>query len=71
MGEKEGKDMKRFIALVAVVGLCTAFSMGCKKMTAPAGAPEETPEAAVTTPPPPPPPPATPATPAEPEKKAE
>lgn len=67
MGEKEGKDMKRFIALMAVVGLCTAFSMGCKKITGPAETPEETPEAAAVTTPPPPPP-AAPATPAEPEK---
>lgn len=64
--------MKRFIALVAAIGLCTALGMGCKKMAAPTDAPEDKPaEAAETTPPPPPPPPATPAEAAEPEKKAE
>gem|GEM_PF-3818736 len=65
--------MKRFIALVAAIGLCAAFSMGCKKMAAPTDAPGDQPAAAAetTSPPPPPPPPATPATPAEPEKKAE
>lgn len=61
--------MKRFVALVAVVGLCTVFGLGCKKMSAPAGM-EDKPEAQAetTTPPPPPPPPATPAEPATPEK---
>jgi outer membrane biosynthesis protein TonB len=64
----EGINMKRFVALVAVVGLCMAFSMGCKKMTAPAET-EDQPEAQAetTTPPPPPLPPATPAEPATPE----
>ena len=63
--------MKRFVALVAVIGLCTAFSMGCKKMAAPTGM-EDKPEAqAETTTPPPPPPPATPAEPATPESTDE
>jgi len=64
--------MKRFVALVAAIGLCTAFGLGCKKMTAPAQT-EDQPEAQMetTTPPPPPPPPETPEEPAVPEEEAE
>jgi hypothetical protein len=67
VGEKEGRQMKRFIALTAVLGLCAAYGLGCTKMAPKEEQKTEAPAAGEMTPPPPP----APATPAEPAEKAE